>query len=225
MSDDAPFQTAEEYVFQRLRREILGGEIRGGAHLNQDDVASRLRVSRTPVRQAFLRLKSEGLITIRPNKGAVVTSLSPEDILELFEIRAVLEAYAASMAVQRIDERTLNAVSARANALPKHQSSPKRWVEHHDQFHDYLCELAGRPRLTEKVRRLRQQVTPYLLLYLSANKGAEIAGHEHTNLVKVMGSGDSALAERVVRDHIMSSGRGVVDFVRLQEKRATELVA
>lgn len=214
--EQIPFQTAEEYVYRRLRRSILSGEIRGGTHLNQDDVANSLRVSRTPVRQAFLRLGSEGLITNRPNRGSIVTSLSPEDIFELFEIRAVLEGFAASLAVQNIDKQAMKAIETRASALEVVETNSKRWLDQHDEFHNLICELSRRPRLTEKVKRLRQLVVPYLRLYLSANNEAEICGHEHGALVEVMRSGTPRAAEKAMREHVLSSAKGVVDFVRSQ---------
>lgn len=215
---ELPFQTAEEYVYQQLRREILAGDIRGGTPLNQDEIAARLRVSRTPVRQAFLRLGSDGLITNRPNRGSVVTSLTAHDILQLFEIRAVLEGFAASLAVRNLDKRARKQLESRVAVLESSQATSKRWVDLHDEFHELLCTLAGRPLLTESVHTVRQRVVPYLRLYLSANKGAEIRGYEHLTLLDAIATGDPGVADRAMREHVMSAGNAVVEFVRSQEQ-------
>jgi DNA-binding GntR family transcriptional regulator len=222
---DPPFQTAEEYVYQQLRREILAGEVVGGSPLNQDDIATRLRVSRTPVRQAFLRLGSEGLITNRPNRGSIVTSLSAQDILELFEIRAVLEGFAASLAARTLDKRARKTLETRAAALETTQASSKRWVDLHEEFHHLVTVLAERPRLAENVHAVRQRVVPYLRLYLTANRGTEIRGHEHLALVGMITAGDADRAERAMREHVMSAGRAVVEFVRTQELSVREVAS
>jgi DNA-binding GntR family transcriptional regulator len=217
--DAAPprYQTAEQYVYEHMRRQILSGAIPGGTHLNQDEIAARLDVSRTPVRQAFLHLGSDGLVTNRPNRGSVVTSLSPDEILELFEIRAVLEGFAVSLALPRLDARAQKSIKARVDALDAAQADASRWIELHDELHHFLCELSGRPRLVEQVRQLRQRVVPYLRLYLSADKDAEIIGYEHRVLADLLGRKTNAAAvEKTVREHVMSSAQGVVDFVRSQ---------
>lgn len=216
---ELPFQTAEEYVYQQLRRQILAGDIAGGTPLNQDEIAARLRVSRTPVRQAFLRLGSDGLITNRPNRHSVVTSLTAHDILQLFEIRAVLEGFAASLATRNLDKRTLKQLESRVAVLESSQATTsRRWVNLHDEFHQVLCTLAGRPLLTESVHAVRQRVVPYLRLYLTANKGAEIRGYEHQTLLDVIATGDPDAADRAMREHVMSAGNAVVEFVRTQEQ-------
>jgi DNA-binding GntR family transcriptional regulator len=220
---EPPFQTAEEYAYQQLRREILAGDIPGGTPLNQDEIAARLRVSRTPVRQAFLRLGSEGLITNRPNRGSVVTSLSARDILELFEIRSVLEGFAASLASRQLDKRAHKTLETRAAALEAAQVSSKRWVDMHDEFHHFITVLADRPRLAENVHAVRQRVVPYLRLYLTANKGTEIRGHEHVVLTGVLTGGDPDLAERAMREHVMSAAMAVVEFVRGQEQNVRDV--
>ena len=83
------FQTAEEYAYQSLRGLILTGKLLGGTRLNQDELARRLNISRTPIRQAVLRLENEGLVVNRPNRGAVVTTLGPDAMLELFEMNTL----------------------------------------------------------------------------------------------------------------------------------------
>ena len=214
------FETAEHYAYQQIRGEILSGELPGGASLNQDEIAKRLNVSRTPIRQAFLRLGSEGLITNRPHHGSVVTSLSAHDIFELFEIRSLLEGYAVSLAVSKLDARSRNTLKTRAAALEKSETSSKHWLDLHNEFHNFLCSLADRPRLVEQVSSLRQRVIPYLRLYLSANKGTEIRGHEHQTILSVIESGDPVAAEQAMRAHVMSAARGVVEFVSNQEQAA-----
>src|SRR5579884_3598549 len=86
-----PRQSLTSAVAERLREQIIRGEIPEGAQLRQDAIANQYQVSRIPVREALRQLDAEGLITIVPNRGAVVPALSPQDVEELFTIRALLE--------------------------------------------------------------------------------------------------------------------------------------
>jgi len=219
--DEAPprFQTAEEYAYRNLRGLILTGQLPGGTRLNQDEMARRLQISRMPVRQAVLRLESEGLVVNRPNRGAVVTTLGPAAMLELFEMRSVLEGVALSLALPNIDGRGLEKIERRLDALERAQSNITRWIRLHDEFHGLLCHYARRPRLSAYVRRLRQSVAPYLRLYLSTEKMAEMPGFEHRGLIDAIRLGDPVAAERMMREHVMSAGHGVVEFVRMQDEQ------
>lgn len=207
------FQTAKDYAYQHLRHLILTGEIPGGVRINQDELARNLQLSRMPVRQAILRLEGEGLIVNRPNRGAVVTSVGPQAIFELFEMRGVLEGLALSLALPNIDRLALISIETRINNLDEIQSDIASWVVQHDELHDHLCSFAARPRLRANVRYLRSAVAPYIRLYLSTNRNAEIAGFEHSALLEVIRANDAAAAEKMMREHVMSSAKGVVDFV------------
>lgn len=213
---DAPprFQTAEEHAYRYLRDLILAGRLPGGTRLNQDEMAKRLQMSRMPVRQAVLRLESEGLVVSHPNRGAVVTTLGPAAMLELFEMRSVLEGLAFSLALPNIDERGRADLAQRLDALEHVQQNATRWIQLHDDFHMQLCHYARRPRLTAQIRRLHQNVTPYLRLYLSTDKAWEMPGFEHRELLDVIERNDTKAAEQLMREHIMSAAHGVVEFVR-----------
>jgi DNA-binding GntR family transcriptional regulator len=208
------FQTAEEHAYKYLRDLILAGRLPGGTRLNQDEMAKRLQMSRMPVRQAVLRLESEGLVVNRPNRGAVVTTLGPAAMLELFEMRSVLEGLAFSLALPNIDARGGAELAQRLEALEHAQQNASRWIQLHDEFHMQLCHYARRPRLSAQIRRLHQSVTPYLRLYLSTDKAWEMPGSEHRGLLDAISRRDPEGAERMMREHIMSAAHGVVEFVR-----------
>jgi DNA-binding GntR family transcriptional regulator len=208
------FQTAEEHAYHYLRDLILAGRLPGGARLNQDEMAKRLQVSRMPVRQAVLRLQSEGLVVNRPNRGAVVTSLGPVAMLELFEMRSVLEGLAFSLAIPNIDAEGRKDLERRLNALDHVHQDAKRWIRLHDEFHATICHYARRPSLSAQIRKLHQSITPYLRLYLSTDKAWEMPGFEHRELLDAIAKGDPKAGEQMMREHVMSAAHGVVEFVR-----------
>src|SRR6516225_8469961 len=94
-----PRQSLGAAVVERLRDKILGGELLEGEQLRQDAIATEFQISRIPVREALSHLAAEGLITIVANRGAVVSALSPEEIMQMFETRAVLECYMLRCAI------------------------------------------------------------------------------------------------------------------------------
>src|ERR1700740_1706117 len=98
-SDAIPRQSLAAAVVERLRDKILHGELREGEQLRQDAIAAEFQISRIPVREALSHLAAEGLITIVANRGAVVSAVSPEEIMELFETRAVLECHMLRCAI------------------------------------------------------------------------------------------------------------------------------
>src|SRR5215471_10930510 len=102
-----PRQSLTSAVADKLREQIIRGEIPEGTQLRQDAIATQYKVSRIPVREALRQLDAEGLITIIPNRGAVVPALSPADIEELFNIRALLEPEVLKRSIPRLSEEDL----------------------------------------------------------------------------------------------------------------------
>ena len=215
--DVPPVRTVGEHVYEHLREAILSGRLRGGVRIDQDVVARQLGVSRMPVREAIRRLDSEGFVTNRANRGAVVTALGPEEMLELFEMRSVLEALAVFLALPRIDHRLFGDLEEQVRRMQRAETRISTWVELHDGFHDSICRLADRPRLAALVRNLRQAAAPYLRLYLSAYRHAEMPGFEHQTLLDAIRGGDPDAAAAAMREHVMSAASGVVEFVRKSE--------
>src|SRR5438093_1254358 len=102
-----PRQSLTSAVVNVLREKILRGQIKAGEQLRQHAIAAELHVSRIPVREALRQLEAEGLVTIIDHRGAVVSGLSPEEILEMFEIRMVLESYLLRLSIPRLTDEDL----------------------------------------------------------------------------------------------------------------------
>ena len=110
-----PRQSLTSAVAEKLRDQIIRGEIAEGAQLRQDVIARQYQVSRIPVREALRQLDAEGLITIVPNRGAIVPALSPHDIEELFAIRALLEPEVLKLSIPRLTPADLGEAEAVLN--------------------------------------------------------------------------------------------------------------
>ena len=214
------FETAEEYALAKLRDLILSGELAGGTKLQQNELADRFGISRMPVRQAIVRLEYEGLVVQRPNRGAFVTLLGPNDILELFEMRSVLEGLALRLATPQMGVEEQNNLLRLIKVMDEARGDVDVWIQRHDDLHEFLCNCAKRPTLAASARQMRLTVTPYIRVYLSAYESAEMYGFEHHTLLRAVKTGDPTHCEEVMREHVLSAANGVVEFVKAREKKS-----
>src|SRR6476620_10278520 len=171
LSRPAPVEnlTLWQRVYDHLRAEILSGRLEPGAELAEVALSEQLGVSRGPLREAIGRLASEGLVTVRPRRGAVVRSLSKEEFVELYQVREALEMLAVRLAVPRLGddgvadlERLLAAMAAHAE-----RGEVAEFFEANSAFHLRLVEAAGNEKLRELYDQLLAQLGRYRLRSLS----------------------------------------------------------
>lgn len=211
------FGSAEQWVCHHVRRWILEGALSANEEINQQEVATRLGVSRSPVRDALRRLEGMGLVTINPNQRAVVTSFTLDNMREISEMRAALEGLAAYHAARRltqsdlIDLESLAAVMAR---LPDLES----YLHKHESFHDLVGMRSGMPRLRRDLVRLREMAMPYIRIYGSARGSAELIGESHDALVRVLSHRNPEKASTAFASH----ARAAYDQLAAEVLRLTE---
>lgn len=200
--------TAEEEAYVHILERIRRGEYEPGDRLKAEDVATEIGMSRMPVREAFRRLSAEGLLIMRPNRGVTVRALTLDDIEEIFEMRAVLEGLAVRLAVPRLDERVLADIDELLERMERSRHRDDgEWLTHHRRFHEYVCELSGRPRLLRQIRNLHTALEPYLRVWF-INTDHPISANvqrEHQEIINAMRSGDPARAEAVMQEHIRTT--------------------
>ena len=211
-------QQAYLQVYWHLRNQILQGELVGGDRINPAVIGDQLGTSRMPVREALRQLDAEGLVTIRPNRGAIVTTLTAAEVCELFEIRAALEALAARCALSHLTEENLFDLDLIRQRMDRARGQAKLWVERHNEFHDFIVNLSQRPRLNADIKRIRNAIQPHLLLYIDVYKSTEIPGYEHTIVLDAIRSKNAQLLELCIRDHVMSAANGVMTFLEQRQK-------
>lgn len=208
--------TTQQQAYHHLRERILAGVYVGGERVNPRKIAEELAISRMPVREALRQLDSEGLVTIRPNRGAIVTILTPAEVQELFEMRAVLEALAVRLALPNLTGESLDDLEHLRRRMDRARDERKLWLQRHREFHDFLCRQSGRPRLRSEIARMCAAVQPYLLMYISVHHFPEMEGYEHEAIIDALRSRNSSLVEICMRDHVMSAARGVIEFLESQ---------
>lgn len=193
--------TTSKVVAGKLREEIHEGVLKPGTRLRQNEVAERLGVSTTPVREAFAQLQAEGLVRIDPHRGAVVFHPTAEDLLECYEIRETLETLAVSHVVGSLTPKQAKELDDLIERMRRTKNA-RRWLQMNDEFHLKLYECAGRPRLSSLIASLRDASNPYIYMFVVNTKPSDQADHEHREILDACVRGDSRAAQRAIRDHL-----------------------
>ena len=201
-----PAITAEEEAYGHILNGIRSGRFGPGDRLIAEDIASEIGMSRMPVRESFRRLATEGLVTIRPNRGCVVSGLTLSEISEVFEIRSVLEGLAVRLATPKIDQTAVSDLNHLLQRMMKSEAGgTETWLSDHYRFHEYLFRLSNRPKLIAQIRTLHVAIEPYLRLYRHHAIKHRSASEAHKLLLKILARGDAVAAEQAMRDHILGT--------------------
>lgn len=211
--------STSDHIAEALREAIVSGQLPAETELRQDDIAARFEVSKVPVREALKRLEAEGLVTFVRNKGAVVAALSPEEIWEYVEIRAILEARAAELAAPRISAIHLAQARAAMTTLGA-EKNPARWGVLNWQLHSALYADAGRPVLLAEIRALYDKVERYVRTLLAVTAEMPKTQREHEAIIEAFAARDAAAAAALTRAHVLDGGASLLNY--LSEHRADQ---
>ncbi len=202
---------------------ILRGELREGEQLRQHAIAAEFEVSRIPVREALRQLEAEGLITIIDRRGAVVSALSPDEIQELFEIRAALECAILRYAVPRLTEEDL----ARAEMILQeyeealgNDSDIDVWGELHWQFHSTLYRAAGREQFMSLIQTVNNNADRYIRLHILFSRDVHRqVKDEHRAILELCRQRDAESASHLLERHITKAGHEMKEFIKRKQAR------
>lgn len=200
-------QTIQNAVVGHLRNMILKRELLPGQRLVQDELAQKLGVSRTPIREALNILAHEGFVEISTYKGASVAQFSITQLEDIYTVRIALESYAASLAARNITPQELETLSILMNSMRDAflQKDAERLVTVHNQFHATIYAAAHKRRLYElSVQNLELSMV-YQRLALSMGRGANDPVIEHQDLLKTLQNHDQAASGEMMRDHLEST--------------------
>lgn len=215
-------RNASTEAAELIREAIIDGRLEPGARLKEDELAQDLGISRTPIREALHILQTDGLIQSFPNRGAVVREYTFEDIGELYELRGLLEGWAARKAAERINSssiRLLQKSCERFEMLREKNDLPEL-VKENLRFHLAIMESAG----SERLRDLTRKVTRVPLIYRSYNwysdAQKQISGYYHKQITKALESRETERAEALMREHLMEARDVVIKRLREQAEES-----
>jgi DNA-binding GntR family transcriptional regulator len=211
----SPQALSAEQVCDRIRAAILGGELKPGSRLTEQDLAAELEVSRTPVREAIRQLEVERLVTRTPFVGVTVAQLTPEEVIELLEIREVLEGLVARLATKNMDSVHLQRLKKLMQELgtSARKGDVAAYLEHALAFRRVLVECCRSATLSEHVLAIENR------LRLTGSRTALLPGRmeaaiqEHQKLLDAIASGDAEAAEDLNRERIRHIRDAVVKSI------------
>ncbi len=189
-------------AYERLFDEISSGSLRPGTRLTETEIAARLAISRTPVREAIRRLEADGLVVHQPRTGAVVRSLDYPEIMELYEMRTVLEGTAARLAARAASPVELEELRAINQEMAAATDDSAALVRLNRQFHTRLLDAARNRFLLKSMASVKMTLMILGPSSMEAPERARQALQEHSTLLDALVARDGAAAETAMRDHM-----------------------
>jgi len=224
---DSPIseQSLPRMLYERLRASILVGTFEAGQVLRQEELARRYNVSRVPLREALSQLEADGLIEARPRRGYAIAALDPDEIVEIFELRTVIEEHAGRIAAQsRIPEDIVEVerIVDAMDALDPHADNFRvQWTLLNYEFHNRIIASSRRKRLTRIAGTLRSTTECYVRMEIDLTGDAEEAGREHHDMLEAFRAGDANGLAELSRLHVEGTARRLLKGLRARSRAVT----
>jgi DNA-binding GntR family transcriptional regulator len=197
-------RTRTESLRIQLADQIVSGVLEPGAPLDEQELAARFGVSRTPVREAIRQLSSSGLVSVRPHRGAVVALPTPKQLNDMFEAMAELEALCAGLAAKSmtlIERNELRALHERMEPIAGEEDA-ERYRERNEAFHSAIYNGSHNGYLAELALITRSRVAPFRRAQFNASGRLASSHREHDRIVQAILQADESAAVTAMRDHI-----------------------
>jgi DNA-binding GntR family transcriptional regulator len=204
-----------ERLCEKIEEEIATGKLSPGSALDEATLIEQYGVSRTPVREALIQLAAQGWIEIRPRRGAVVSSISPARLIEMFEVMGELEAMCGRLAARRMSD------AERAELVAAHQACEKARAENdsdtyfycNERFHAVIYTGSHNGFLGEQAMQLHRRLRPYRRLQLRVRHRMGTSFKEHNVIVHAIVTGDAEAAAQSLREHVVVQGERFGDLL------------
>ncbi len=216
MDDYLPLR---DVVFNTLRQAILRGELKPGERLMEIQLANKLGVSRTPIREAIRKLELEGLVLMIPRRGAEVAEITEKSLRDVLEVRGALEELAVKLACQKITDEQIQELRVAEKEFEQALSSGDVTVyaEADVRFHDVIYRATDNQRLIQLLFNLREQMYRYRVEYLKREESHGTLLVEHKKIIETITNRDMEAAVDAVCQHIDNQVSAVIDTIRMKK--------
>lgn len=204
-----------ERLRESIEEEIAMGKLLPGTRLDEVDLATRFGVSRTPIREALRLLLGEGLVETRPQRGAVVAQVSPQRLIEMFQVMAELEAMCARLAARRMSDAELAEIEAAHEACRGSAAArdADAYFYANERFHYAIYAASHNTFLFEQAASLQRRLRPYRRLQLRVRNRPQRSFEEHQAIVDALRDGDAERAVQSIRSHVVVQGERFADLI------------
>lgn len=210
--DDLPLSLQ---VSKKIEDEIIYGRLPPGTKLDEAKLCEKYGVSRTPIREALKLLASEGLVEIRPRRGAIIPTLDIVTLCEMFEVMAELEGMCGRLAARRINEEEKIELLFLHDQCKEYvlEGNTESYYEANRKFHFFLYQLSHNNFLIEQTSNLHNRLHPYRRLQLRVNNRMQNSFEEHQSIVDAIINTDEDLAETLLKGHVSVQGEKFTDLI------------
>lgn len=208
-----------DVVFHTLRQEILRGELRPGERLMEVQLANKLGVSRTPIREAIRKLELEGLVVMIPRRGAIVAEITEKSMRDVLEVRRALEVLAVQLACQRITDEQIAQLkhASKDFAAVLNSDDVTKIAEADVKFHDIIYMATDNRRLIQLLNNLREQMYRFRVEYLKRRDHHLQLVEEHEQIIAYLISKNQEQVAEVIGQHIDNQASTVLDTIRIKQ--------
>lgn len=216
------YRTMKEIAYDAIREAILSGRFPPGQRLVADELAQEFGTSRMPVREALQRLENAGLVSITPHRGAVVSELSEQEIVEVYHIRAVLEGLAARLAAPRLSPADYNRLNALIDDMASTSTAEpdlEQLLRGNRDLHEIIWQAAQAPRLHELLENLYDASRRFRNISILLPGRLDQIVEEHRRIVRALAAGDPAAAERFANEHHEITAQRLLDEVEKSKEK------
>lgn len=210
------YKPLRDVIFNTLREAIIIGELRPGERLMEVQLAEKMGVSRTPVREAIRKLELEGLVNMLPRKGAHVAELSAKDIVDVLEVRSSLDGLATSLSAERISDEEIRELKHIHNQFTNYvekeniQGAIKKDVE----FHEVIYRASRNDKLIQIASNLREQVQRFRVIYLKDFSSPRELIREHGEIFDAIVGRDAEKSGKLAQIHIKNQQQTIIKAIK-----------
>jgi DNA-binding GntR family transcriptional regulator len=200
-------QSRAEDAYQRIRALVNSGALAQGARVSEAELVRTLEMSRTPVREALLRLESEKVLHSTPGRGYVVAELTEQDLEHIYQVRAVLEGLAAEQAATRVTRTDLARLEDIYDLMQSalETSDDDALARANSQFHDTIASASGNTYLQTMLGNIRGTFETFRVTALAQPTRRDTAHSEHRELIEALRAKNAYLAQQIAHTHVLTA--------------------
>jgi DNA-binding GntR family transcriptional regulator len=204
--------TLRERIVTFVKDSIINGRLKPGERVPEHEIAESFGISRTPIREAFRQLESEGFITVIPRKGAVVSPITAKDVSEFYSIKSLLEGYAAGLACGKFTEKEIKRLTQINKQMQKHaaKNDVRGFYLLDNQFHEVFLSSSGNDKLCVLAHQIAQQFERFRIMALSLPGRMNTSIKQHEDIIKAFTEQKAELVEKLVRANAELSSKVLV---------------
>ncbi len=215
------YKPLREVIFNSLREAIIIGELRPGERLMEVQLAEKMGVSRTPVREAIRKLELEGLVDMIPRKGAHVAELSIKDIMDVLEVRASLDGLATALAAERITDDELKELKHINGQFTQYieKENLNGSIKKDAEFHDIIYRASRNDKLITILNNLREQVQRFRVIYLKDYNSPKNLIKEHNDIFEAISLRSIEASRSLAKTHILNQEATILNSIKMQKNK------